>query len=479
MSEQVAMRWSEGCRAIFGTGLLLPIVLLLWGGPGAGWGDLDPRWVLLPLAVFWGAALVGWRSRGLPRQQVQRMLRIWRPIDPWCAALLIFWVLFRPPQSLWIPLAIFFGLAALILGLRRLSGPAWVATLFLFVMIFVILPRAFEEIILSRVAASYALDVDHRMKPDGRDINADGLRFRGSAESLTGDDFVVLFMGDSFTFGFNLPYEASLPYRFEALAEEGSCRARVRAVNMGWTSSSPLLGLRLLREVGYRYRPDLVIYSLDMTDFHDDIRYEWMLRERYDYEFDTQAVVGRWIATQWPWALFLRPAVLAVTAELRSAGENDREEMLSGLVVPRPDERFFISSYPLEETRPAIELGTMKHLAGIERLSRDVLGVPMALVIYPRAYQYSLREVPGNWELGYEPLGPYSREPFRYFAEVAPALEYPVIDLMPAFEASERFPLFFARDPHWNAAGAEVAAVATYSALIDLGLLPCSRTDSD
>ena len=44
-----------------------------------------------------------------------------------------------------------------------------------------------------------------------------------------------------------------------------------------WVSSSPLLNLRLLRDVGHKYRPDLVVYSLDMTDFRDDLHYEHAL----------------------------------------------------------------------------------------------------------------------------------------------------------------------------------------------------------
>ena len=97
----------------------------------------------------------------------------------------------------------------------------------------------------------------------------------------------------------------------------------------------------------------------------------------------------------------------------------------------------------------------------------------MALVIYPRAYQYSDRESPGNWEPGYEALGPHVREPFRYFAEVGDGLPYPVIDLFSAFETSEEFPLFFARDPHWNPSGAGLAARSVYAGLGERGLLPC------
>jgi len=342
------------------------------------------------------------------------------------------------------------------------------------VLVAVILPRAFEAIVLARVSATYALDVDHRLWPDGKEINADSARFRGEAADLDEDDFVVLFLGDSFTFGFGLAYEDSYPYRVEALAAEHACRPTVRVVNMGWTSSSPLLALRLLRQVGYKYRPDLVVYSLDMTDFHDDLRYEWRLREQRDYEFDAAAIAERWIARELPWATALRPVVGAVTSRLRGVTRDERAELLAGLSVPGPHERFFVTARPLDETRPAIELGVMKNLAEIDRWARDVLGAKMALVVYPRAYQYTARESPRNWERGYVPLGPFVREPFRYFAEVSPTLPYPVIDVLPDFEASDRFPLYFANDPHWTEQGADVAARAVFAALRERGLLPCA-----
>ena len=459
---------------MLGTVFLLPCVILLWGRPWLEWGRFDPLWLLLPIGLFASGIWAGVRRGGLAAERVGFGLKVWRWLDPWFAALMIQTVLFRPPETVGVPLLIFLTLGFSVLVLRQLPGPALVTLGSMALMLFVVLPRAFETIILSRVAATYALDVDHRMKPDGVDINSDGLRFRGESEDLEEEDFVVLFLGDSFTFGFNLPYESSFPYRLQAIASESRCSDPIRVVNMGWTSSSPLLGLRLLREVGYRYQPDLVVYSLDMTDFHDDLRYEWMLREQFDYDFDARAIVGRWIATEWPWARSLRPIALELTGRLRSVDRKNREELLAGLSVPTPDERFFITDRPLSETRPAIELGTMKNLFEIDQLVREVLGAEMVLMVYPRAYQYSEREVPMNWEGGYVPLGPYVREPFDYLAEVAPTLPYPVLDLLPAFEETERFPLFFSRDPHWNAQGANLAAEATYRGLVELGALPCA-----
>jgi hypothetical protein len=79
-----------------------------------------------------------------------------------------------------------------------------------------------------------------------------------------------------------------------------------------------------------------------------------------------------------------------------------------------------------------------------------------------------------HWESDeYETLGPYSREPFRYFAEVSDQLPYPVIDLLPAFEATDQFPLFFPRDPHWNREGARFVAEQVANQLAQRSLIPC------
>ena len=156
------------------------------------------------------------------------------------------------------------------------------------------LPRAFSALLISKISQTYDLSVDHRPRPDGREINRDGVRFKGDASDLSDDDFVVLFLGDSFTFGIGLRYHETYPVQFKAIASAAACVERVRAVNFGWISSSPLLSLRLLREIGYRYRPDLLVYNLDMTDFHDDLRYEYRLRRERDFEVDRRDISSGW-----------------------------------------------------------------------------------------------------------------------------------------------------------------------------------------
>jgi hypothetical protein len=341
------------------------------------------------------------------------------------------------------------------------------------------LPRALQSIIIARISATHELTVDHRPKPDGEQINSDGARFHGEAEDLSDDEFVILFLGDSYTYGFDLSYDQAYPYQFESIAQSALCDQTIRVVNFGWTSSSPLLSLRLLREVGYKYRPDLVIYNLDMTDFHDDLRYEMILRKHQDFNFDQSEFMERLIRIHAPWANRFLPALQAITNRLRSNQHVDRQRLIASLGVPTPDERFFITAYPLTETQAGIEMGVMRNLNEMSDFIDNVLRAEMALVLYPRAYQYSATESPDNWEGNeYQRLGPHVQEPFRYFETVTKDLPYPVIDLLPRFEATHEFPLFFEADPHWNPAGATFVAERVYASLVEQHLIPCALDEA-
>ena len=125
---------------------------------------------------------------------------------------------------------------------------------------------------------------------------------------MRAEEFVVLFLGDSYTYGLYLDYEQTLPYAFERIARELDCGVPIRAVNAGWISASPLLGFRWLQEMGRAYRPDLVVYALDVTDFYDDLAYEQKLRRGND--------------------LRVEPARVYVNSELEA---RDRQSRVKGL----------------------------------------------------------------------------------------------------------------------------------------------------
>jgi hypothetical protein len=160
----------------------------------------------------------------------------------------------------------------------------------------------------------------------------------------------------------------------------------------------------------------------------------------------------------------------------RTADETEAKEG----EVSLPRDRFFVTAQPLEKSRADIERGVMKNLAALHDFSKERLNTPMALVVYPRAYQYSLQESRHSWESHrYETLGPWVGEPFRYFRENADRLPYPVLSVLPAFESADQFPLFREDDPHWSEAGARLMAETVAHWAAESGLIPCRLPDTD
>lgn len=223
---------------------------------------------------------------------------------------------------------------------RRLTYPALLYNLVIIVLAAWMLPRFVTRVIEQQFTYEYESTIDHRRRPDGDEINADSIRFRGSSESIDPEDFNVVFLGDSFTYGAGLAYEDTVPYVVETELASRACDRRVRAINFAWVSSSPLLSLSLLRDVAHKYHPDLVVYLLDMTDFYDDLNYE----QQFMAGQGTQIVPSR------------------VTSELL-----DRAALA---VFDRGED---------------IERGVMKNLRGIYNYSTNELGAPMMLVVLPRS----------------------------------------------------------------------------------------------
>lgn len=455
-------------RGVLGSLVVVPIVILLWGTTWS-FGDrsIDHRWLVPGIWGVWGVLAVA-RIAAPGFSAARRALAGWERIDLGLAALLVHGIVFQLPRDAGFALMSFAPVVGLVWIARRAPLATALYAAVVGGILFYVFPKVISARMFSRIAQVHDLSVDHRLAPDGEEINADGIRFRGDPADLNPEDFVVLFLGDSFTYGHKLNYSDSYPYVFEDYLNRSRCTARVRAVNFGWLSSSPLLSLRLLREVGYRYQPDLVVYSLDVTDFHDDLRYQRELHRMGDLELDWAEVANVLANTALPWG----PIDVRGIFRFAAKPPDDDETTL-------PADRFFVTALPLEQTRPDIERGVMKNLAAMNDFTRDVLEIPFALVIYPRAYQYSRREAPRTWEDDrYQRLGPFVREPLNYIDQVADALPFPVIDLWPAFEGSTRFPLFFRNDPHWNRFGAALAAETAAHELSHRGLLPCTAQDS-
>ncbi len=287
-------------------------------------------------------------------------------------------------------------------------------------------------------------DVDHRPKVGGPGDNADRFRATPEREAFRPDGFNLMFLGDSFTYGFLVEGEEAFPARVRDLLRDAYPGRTIEVANCGWVSASPLLAQRLLLELGDAYHPSVVALCLDMTDFENDIVYQNMLDRRG------------------PYALYDRVPLTLATFQ-RLAPKTYRR-LLSWSVDGAAPERFFANERPLEETRSWLA-HTLRHIEAIHAWC-DARGVDFVLFVLPRHFQYDARECLGNWEVAeYTLLGPYSLEPFRFFDELRPNVVYPIVSLLEALRDAPERPLHFEHDPHWTARGHAVAARAVFDAL--------------
>jgi hypothetical protein len=142
---------------------------------------------------------------------------------------------------------------------------------------------------------------------------------------------------------------------------------------------------------------------------------------------------------------------------------------------PIPAERFFALFRPLRETEPLLER-SWQAIRETEQVARE-LGARYVLVISPRYEQYDRKEGPADPERRSFPASDeYVLEPFRFFAERATTVAFPVHSLLEDFQHAGTFPLCLHNDPHWNPAGNRVAAEAIARDLLNDGVLDgCAR----
>ncbi|HEY9035162.1 MAG TPA: SGNH/GDSL hydrolase family protein [Pseudomonadales bacterium] len=296
-------------------------------------------------------------------------------------------------------------------------------------------------------------DVDHRMKPgDFPDLNSDNIRSLREASSIRDGDFNIIVLGDSYVFGFlHRNADTAPPAQLEHWLREHYRTDRINVWNFGWTSSSPYLSLRLLKDIGAKYHPDLVILNLDMTDFKDDFFYRQLIEGNGLYHY----------VKQYPRLFFHIKGLFAGVPFLRPLHQR-------WFGYPA-DGDYFVTRQPQQDSLRYFA-GVRESLDQINAYSRDVLHAPFVVMLPPRHWQYTDKESPDSWEQGlFDVMGPHALEPFHYFEGVGPMLDYPVISLLSDFRETNQFPLNFKGDSHWTPAGARFAAQAIARHCFDIG----------
>lgn len=311
--------------------------------------------------------------------------------------------------------------------------------------------------------------------------NGVGLRSFHDREEFLKYPRRVLFLGDSFTFGFYVPQDNAFPQLLEKRWRENLGENEVAVLNAGVVSYSPFLEKLMYERELASWKPQIVLQMLDATDVADDIQYTGQVRQGPGGPFfprqgfleilpagdswtDRCALCQRFFV---PFSLLkgllFHPVMMSTTIIGPSAIRLEvggREET----------NNFFIYRHPLETTLPYFEA----MLANIEAVAREVekAGGKYMLVVPPRFQHWNKRECPNNWEADQYALDePYQDEMFRFFEERRASLGFPLLNLLPAFRSAQEFPLVFEDDPHWNSAGHRFVAQAIDAELARLGWL--------
>lgn len=310
--------------------------------------------------------------------------------------------------------------------------------------------------------------------------NESGLRSDVKLEDFLRFENRIVLLGDSFTLGVGVPQDDVVSSVLERRLREKLGSESTAVLNAGVVSYSPLLERQQYRGIVRRYHPTVVLLMLDASDVGDDLRYardivagadsvrfdfpdESAPRARlavYELARPVLARIGR--ALSYPYDRFVRHGRVEYDYY-------DFEVEIGGRMEKN---RFFIFRHPLRETQPYFE----STLELIEDIASDVRadGGSFVLVVVPRYHMWSERECPDNWEVKqgtYTTDEPYQLEFVRYFSRAGKEKGLNVLDLLPAFEATDRFPLVFSNDPHWNEDGHAFVADVLCDYLLQKGLV--------
>jgi lysophospholipase L1-like esterase len=92
-------------------------------------------------------------------------------------------------------------------------------------------------------------------------INSQGLREREIPLKKAPGEYRVINIGDSNTWGKSLPVEETFSRKLEILLQKRFPKRKITVINGGMQGCTVMQGFYLLREIGLKYEPDLVIIN--------------------------------------------------------------------------------------------------------------------------------------------------------------------------------------------------------------------------
>ena len=267
----------------------------------------------------------------------------------------------------------------------------------------------------------------------------------------------ILIVGNAFTMPEGLHWIKAYPSILEKNLNEYFGPLSVQVINGGVTGYSPTEKLPSLRELAYRYRPDVIIDQFFMTEL------DWMMQtpdERLQriglMRKDGSLISEYWGSLQFPLHLwYLRESLAEVITHKPSTWRYDK----ALLQYYRTDsnriyseERFQkLNSYYRAVADIAMNIGAKAF----------VLNVPGAVEIQE---SQTLDYFP--WTENLKDKSRYDLDrPWHFLARVAEASNIPVYSLKVALQSSTELP-YYASSWHWTEAGHRATADAVVGILI-------------
>ncbi len=196
-------------------------------------------------------------------------------------------------------------------------------------------------------------------------LNADG--FRGDEFDLQSNKKRVLFVGDSYTFGWGVDQQEVLPYRLERLLAGPPYAMDVEIYNLGVPGYNTLQESHLLSQVIDRYSPELVMLGYVMNDAQPQANVHERPSVRYRY---VRSWLLAFIKEQYNYYIHEGEAVLA-----------------TGLNLPDKD---FVASVVENQPKWVATRQALTDMAALAR-SRDI---PFILVVFPSFNMHLDRRYP-------------------------------------------------------------------------------------
>ncbi len=107
--------------------------------------------------------------------------------------------------------------------------------------------------------------------------NKDGFRVSSKKKSIKNADNNIIFLGDSFTYGFGLEYKDSISGILDAK------KTNYEIINLGVPGYSPIISrFKLTELLDKGVKPKKIFYLLDLTDVHDESN-RWIKIENIPY----------------------------------------------------------------------------------------------------------------------------------------------------------------------------------------------------